>query len=486
MTETPRVLLVGSTSSGLPDVARLATEEGIGIELADSPVDAMKQLDQAPFDFVMIQARLEGTSGLTITRRARSRNPGATILLIGPPVSLGRRTDILASGVDDYLEMPISSEQLLHRIQQMLAAKRMDDETGLLGRSPRMLQVFETIRQVAATRITVLIAGESGTGKEVVAHAIHRMSSRSDGPFVAVNCGAIPEGLLESDLFGHEKGAFTGAATRHAGRFEQADGGSLLLDEIGETPLNLQVKLLRALEDQAYYRVGGSQLIRSDVRLIAATNRNLEEAVSQGTFRRDLYFRLKVVSLLLPPIRERREDIPLLVDRFLTEASARHGSPRKSFSPEAMELLVQNEWPGNVREIKNLIESLTVLVKHTLVTVDDVAPHLTVRAEVHRNLPVSLSSAKDDAEREIIYRTLLALRSELAELKSILLGALRGVPVEPSETGPAPPRTLDEAESRMIDEAIRKTSGNRRKAAKLLGISERTLYRRLKKQQSRP
>jgi DNA-binding NtrC family response regulator len=474
--------LIGSPSTGFPEIARLAEVQGIDVHLAETAVDALKVQDLYSFEVILVQSRLDDTSGLKIVRRARSRNPEADILLVGPPVSSHRRIDLLSKGADDYLELPTPPEELLGRIQETLGARQMAEETGLLGRSPKMLQVFETIRQVAGTRITVLIVGESGTGKEVAAHAIHHLSPRREGPFVAVNCGAIPEGLLESELFGHEKGSFTGAAERHPGRFEQANGGTLFLDEIGETPLNIQVKLLRALEDQVYYRVGGREPIRSDVRLIAATNRNLEEAVAQGVFRRDLYFRLRVVTLSLPPLRERREDVPLLVDRFLAEASARHDAPRKTISPEAMELLMENDWSGNVREIRNVIESLSVLVKDEQITAEDVSPHLTVPAEVLENLPVAVSSVKDEAEREIIYRTLMALRTELVELKSIILAALRGTPLEPEHTESGTAGTLGEAEARLIDDALRRTRGNRRKAAELLGISERTLYRRLKKQ----
>jgi len=484
VSERPRILLVGSPSSVLPEVMNLAVGKEIDAHFSESYVEGLKTLGAEAFDVVVAQARLDETSGLTLIRRARSLHPTLHLLLVGPPVSSNRKSDILAAGADDYLVLPMTADDVLNYVVQTLSARRMAAETDMLGRSPKMLQVFETIRQVAPTKITVLIVGASGTGKEVAAHAIHNLSQRKTGPFIAVNCGAIPEGLLESELFGHERGAFTGAQQRHRGRFEQADGGTLFLDEIGETPLNIQVKLLRALEEQIYYRVGGQEPIRSDVRLIAATNRNLEDAVAQGSFRRDLYFRLRVVTLVLPTLRERTEDIPLLVDHFLAEAAARHGSSHKSITPEAIELLKEGSWPGNVRELKNVIESLSVLVRDPRITAEDVAPHLTHHAEVLQNLPVSVRGAKEDVERELIYRTLMSVRSELADLKSILLDALRGIPVEPGEVDsePASGPTLSETETRMITEALRQTQGNRKEAAEMLGISERTLYRRLRQQ----
>jgi len=486
MTEHPRILLVGSASGVLREVAEVASREGIDTHLSESSVQALAALADGGFDVLLAQARLEESSGLTLVRRVSALDSPPLLLLVGPPVSAKRRSDILAAGVNNYIEMPLTPEDLLNRVVQTLSAHRMAVETDLLGRSSKMLQVFETIRQVAPTKITVLVVGESGTGKEVAAHAIHNLSPRKNGPFVAVNSGAIPEGLLESELFGHEKGSFTGAQQRHRGRFEQADGGTLFLDEIGETPLNIQVKLLRALEEHVYYLVGGSRPIRSDIRLIAATNRNLEEAVFEGQFRRDLYFRLRVVTVALPPLRARTEDIPLLTDHFLAEAAARHGTPSRTMTPAAMELLAESPWPGNVRELKNVIESLSVLVRGDRITAEDLAPHLTHHAEVLRNLPVSVRGTKEDAERELIYRTLMSVRSEVADLKSIILDALRGTTVDREEIleeGTAG-NTLSETETRLIAEALKKTGGNRRQAARMLGISERTLYRRLRQQRT--
>ena len=496
MSDLPHILVVGSESSGLPEVADQAREKKIEVHQAGSALEALKILSRTRLDLVLVQARLPDASGLKVVRRARSLGSPPDVLVVGPSVSPSRRTDILASGAEDYIEMPVSTQDLLARVEQTLSARRMALETGLTGRSPKMLQVFETIKQVAPTRITVLIVGESGTGKEVAARAIHNLNPQRHGPFVAVNCAAIPEGLLESELFGHERGAFTGATDRHRGRFEQAEGGTLFLDEIGETPPAIQVKLLRVLEEHAFYRVGGNKPIQADVRLVAATNANLEETVARGTFRRDLYFRLRVVTLALPPLRERREDIPLLVDQFLTEAAARHGSPVKRVPPETMHLLTESRWPGNVRELQNLIESLSVLVQSDRIEPDDVRERMTHQGEVYENLPVSIGPTKEDAEREILFRNLMAVRSELAELKSIILGALQPSGVMPG-SGEEPIRgggedretvdsgTLSQVEDRMITEALRKTGGNRRRAAELLGISERTLYRKLKRQRTR-
>jgi DNA-binding NtrC family response regulator len=371
---------------------------------------------------------------------------------------------------------------------------------------------------MAPVSSTVLIEGESGTGKELVAQAIHSLSPRRERAFVAVNCAALPETLLESELFGHEKGAFTGASERRLGRFELADGGTIFLDEVGEMPPATQVKLLRVLENQAFFRVGGTQAIRVNVRVIAATNRSLKEEVSLGQFRDDLYYRLNVLWIYLPPLRERKSDIPLLIKRFVKELSERHGRPFPGITPAGLQILVNAHWPGNVRELRNLIESIVVLAPGREITPEDIPRD--VREGGTRLLPMRVGGAATPRElqgheMEFIFRSLVELKLQLEQLRARMDQGPRGmevldavrVPYEeiPSERvvparGIAPSGAEVEAERRegqgeviyrpgmkmaeveraTIEAALKETRGNRRRAAERLAIGERTLYRKLK------
>ena len=382
------------------------------------------------------------------------------------------------------------------RIDDERYQQRVDllKECGLVGKSPRLHEIAEIILQVAPTNVTVLISGESGTGKELIAQGIHKHSPRRFKPFIAVNCGALAEGVLESELFGHEKGAFTGAAARRKGVFELADGGTILLDEVGEMPLSTQVKLLRVLEEKEFMRVGGTEYINVDVRVIASTNRNLASAVERGNFRRDLYYRLKVVEIFMPPLRERREDIPLFVDTFIAQFAKENGIDFPGITEDAMQLLVNYAWPGNIRELKNLIESMVVLSPERKIEASDVPITLTDAEEPVRYLPVRVDKTPEQAEREMIFRTLLALKNEVAAMKEDILERLDGqvirdaqvmekedIHTEPSTKG----ITFDigtpmsEVEREMISKTLQEAKGNRRKAAQMLGLSERTFYRRL-------
>jgi two-component system NtrC family response regulator/two-component system response regulator HydG len=308
---------------------------------------------------------------------------------------------------------------------------------SIIGRSAPMERLFEQMKLVAPTRSTVLVIGESGTGKELVANALHRASPRRDERFLAINCGAIPSDILESELFGHERGAFTGAVARKIGKFEMAHRGTLFLDEISELYPELQVKLLRVLEERQVMRVGGGELIDVDFRLIAATNRDLEKEVSDGRFREDLYYRLKVVTLRIPPLRERRADVPLLVEHYLRQACAEHGKDEKTVSPPAMEALAGYDWPGNVRELKNLVESLVIFHQGDAVEVEDLPPEVSrARAEPGAGAPIQVAEGR--------------------------------------------PRTMDEIERQAILETLSRTGGHRAQAAHLLGIGLRTLQRKLK------
>jgi transcriptional regulator with PAS, ATPase and Fis domain len=357
---------------------------------------------------------------------------------------------------------------------------------GIIGKSPEIQEIVDVVQQVAPTDITVLISGESGTGKEVIAKAIHSASKRSQQALVSVNCGAIPEGLIESELFGHEKGAFTSAADMRRGYFEIADNGTIFLDEIGEMPLSTQVKLLRVLESGEFMRVGSSLARRTDVRVIAATNKLLDYEVQQKNFRPDLYFRLRSVNIHLPPLRNRKEDIPALVEQFVKEISEKNKIQFSGFTNDATEVLMNYSWPGNIRELRNAIESMLILESGKRLDGDDVRKYLREQPSVvhERHLPVVSNKTVEQAERELIYRALVDLKSNIIEMKELLAGRISSS-VESHDNHAQPQNgngvlTMDEMERRMISGSLNRNKGNRRLAARELNISERTLYRKIK------
>ncbi|MGH7638485.1 MAG: sigma-54 interaction domain-containing protein, partial [Gemmatimonadaceae bacterium] len=422
-----------------------------------------------------------------------------------------------------YVELypkPIDPGELAAAIKRLLERRRLQRDTGLIGESDALREVLVKIEQMAPVSSTVLIEGESGTGKELVARALHRLSSRKNKPFIAESVGALPETLLESELFGHEKGSFTGAAERRIGRFELADTGTFFLDEIGEVPIGTQVKLLRVLEQREFLRVGGTQPIRVDVRVIAATNQPLRELVEQRAFRADLFYRLNVLSIYLPPLRERREDVPHLVRKFIMDYSAQHDRPFHGISAEAMQLLMEYPWPGNVRELRNLVESMVVLAPGREVEPADLPRQIRDGGSA-RWLPVPISpmqrqqqmAASDGRELEFILRSLLELRFQVEELKrhvgSGQWGAGEGfigevhptngyplpTPPSPLSVSALPPRDaapppnvvtiepgtkMPDIERMVIEAALKESRGNRRRAAEMLGIGERTLYRKIR------
>ncbi len=368
-------------------------------------------------------------------------------------------------------------------------------EHGIIGTSIEMQEIVNTILQVAPTDITVLITGESGVGKEIIVKAIHAASKRANKALVTVNCGAIPEGIIESELFGHEKGAFTGATDQRKGYFELADSGTIFLDEIGELPPATQVKFLRVLENGEFMRVGSSQTREVDVRIIAATNRNLEQSVHAKSFRADLFFRLRTVNIQIPPLRNHRNDIPILAAAFVRDFCERNNMPIPELNEEILSVLVNYNWPGNVRELRNVIESLLVMHAGGTITVDDVRKILRGYSMNHhedRNLPVVLNKTAEQAERELIYRALLDMKSDIVEIKTLLSRSMPAgsVPLPVGYEGSAVETTahnddgdtltLDEMERKMIANALDKYLGNRRRAARALKISERTLYRKIK------
>jgi DNA-binding NtrC family response regulator len=419
-------------------------------------------------------------------------------------------------GFTDIYTKPISADELYLAVRRVLDRKRLTEMTGLYGQSEAINEVLLKIEQIAPVSSTVIIEGESGTGKELVAQAIHRLSPRRGKPFIAVNAGALPETLIESELFGHEKGAFTGAAERRIGRFELADEGTLFLDEIGEIPPSTQVKLLRVLEERKLTRVGGTASIPINVRVVAATNRPLREGVEEGHFRADLYYRLNVLSIYLPPLRDRREDIPLLVRRFIQEFAAQHDRKFQGISAEAMQILMNYQWPGNVRELRNLIESMVVLAPGREIGPEDI-PRAIREGGGARFLPVHVgpvvrgSLGAEGRELEFLVRSMLELRLQVEELRrrldtehdhrevwvsngrevqpaAIASGATSGAiaieppnqPALPTTLTLAPGMTMAQIERAAIEAALRETRGNRRKAAEILDIGERTLYRKLR------
>jgi len=374
------------------------------------------------------------------------------------------------------------------------------EEYNIIGKSLEMQEIVEVIQQVAPTDITVLITGESGVGKEIVGQAIHAASKRAHKPIVTVNCGAIPEGIIESELFGHEKGSFTGASDLRKGYFEIADGGTIFLDEIGELPLPTQVKFLRILENGEFMRVGSSSAKRVDVRVIAATNKDLEREVNNKNFRPDLFYRLRSVNIRIPPLRERREDIPVFFTKFAKEFSEKNNITFLGITDDAMELMMQYYWPGNVRELRNVVESMLVIENGKRLIEDDVRKYLKgshTNGE-ERNLPVYIPKSAEFGERELIYRALVDLKTDIVDMKNLLINAAGSSTLmrrdAASTTGaevhdnaivrPRAPGeeniSLEEMERRMIVGSLQKYEGNRRLAAQALKISERTLYRKIK------
>ncbi len=440
------VLVVDDDPSSREAVVEGLEREGYKVASASSGVEGLRLLAERDPALVLTDLVMPETDGLAILRAAREKETPPEVIVMTGYASVESAVEAMRLGAYDYLSKPVRLAEVREKAKRALERRGLtvenarlhrvlDERLGferILGTSPALAEVFERIRQVAPTSATVLIMGESGTGKELVARAIHAASPRRAKPFLAVNCGALTESLLESELFGHDKGAFTGAVRERKGYFELSDGGTLLLDEIADTPLPLQVKLLRVLETREFFRVGGAAPVRVDVRILAATHQDLEKKVRDGLFREDLYYRLQVVAVRLPSLRERREDIPMLAEAFVREFAQVHGRPVRELAPEALGALVRYAWPGNVRELRNVIESLVIT-----------APGPAVRAE------------------------------DLPDRIRALPGAPGGIQV-PTGT------TMDDLEREAIRVTLERTSWNRVEAAKILGIGERTIQRKIK------
>ncbi|MEZ4388736.1 MAG: sigma-54 dependent transcriptional regulator [Candidatus Krumholzibacteriia bacterium] len=443
------------------------------------------------------------------------RDPRGPRAASGRFLALGSDTDLVVLGARDalggddaragdgsvrYLPADVPLPELQSVVQLVLRMRRVRREGGIVGRSRAVSQMIALIAQAAPLDVNVLVTGESGTGKELVARAIHRNSGRRDGPFVSLNCGALSEGVLESELFGHVRGAFTGAVASHDGVFKRADGGTLLLDEVGEMPLGMQTRFLRALETGEFTPVGGKGILRSDLRLVAATNRDLGRDVDAGRFRADLYYRLRVIVIETPPLRERHEDILILAEHFLKEENREHKLAVRGFTRHAKQVLRQHAWPGNIRELRNVVRATAVMKQRGLIDVDDLPGDLFGRGgEGAPYLPMVVAPPTDRLDPGVLASTLLELRQDMKEIKQLLERLTGGDPATANGRAiPADGRViatllheggvepvagegeLQTAEKALIAGALQATSGNRRKAAERLGISERTLYRKLK------
>ena len=432
---TDRILIVDDEKDTREFMARALSGKYEVLTAADAEL-AMKQLDaDRSIRLLLSDVRMPGEDGITLMKAAKAMNPGLAVILLTAFGSIDQAVTAMKDGADDFITKPVDLDQLELRVEKALKAHKLESEVkhlkaqldekygmnGIVGSSPAMQKVFRMIRQAAPTDATVLIQGPSGTGKELVARAIHNLSNRSKGPFVAVEFAAISPNLLESEMFGHEKGAFTGAVSRRIGRFEAANHGTIFLDEISEMPLELQVKLLRVLQEREFQRVGSNETVKCDIRIVAATNRDLAAYVKEGKFREDLYYRLNVIDMRLPALKERTGDVPLLVNRYLREFGG------KSVSPDAMRLLESYQWPGNVRELRNAVEKMSVLSSSGEIGVDDVPD------EMKRDVTMTLSVSG----------------------------------------------TLGETEKAKILAVLEEVGGNRTKAAERLGISRRTIYRKL-------
>jgi len=448
---TSTILVVDDEASQREILAGYLKKKQHRIIQACSAAEALSLLTKNSIDILLTDLKMPDKTGLDLLKEVKVRTPEVVVVLMTAFGTIEGAVDAMREGAYDYLNKPIDLDELdllIQRIQertQLLSENRLLKEQlaerytfeGIVSQSPEMEAVLNTAVRVAESRASILIRGESGTGKELIAHAIHFRSLRKEEPFIIVNCAALNENLLESELFGHEKGAFTGAEKQHRGRFELAHGGTIFLDEIGDIPLATQVKLLRALQEQKFERVGGSQTLEVDVRIIAATSKNLEESIMNGGFREDLFYRLNVITIEIPPLRNRRQDIQSLLEHFLNVYAKENKKKKFSFSKEAWELLTRYDYPGNVRELQNIIQRAVILSRHEIITTNE--------------LPLILKKPPDEntLSSKNIIRTL--------------------------------PEQVDQLEKDQIFEALRTNNNNQSKAAKQLGISERNLRYRLKK-----
>ncbi len=431
-------------------------DEGYAIHSVSDAEQGLKMLGRHKIDLILSDVKLPGMSGLEFLQAAKRSDAAIPVVMMTAYGRVESAVEAMKAGASDYILKPFSIEEIKMIIRKELEVKRLQEENrslrealghryqfeNIVGNSPAMQEVLATVERVAPTNSTVLLGGESGVGKDMIARAIHQHSRRAGGPFVKINCTAIPENLLESELFGYEKGAFTGATVAKPGKFELADQGTIFLDEIGDMPGSLQAKLLRVLQEREFERLGGTKTIKVDVRVVAATNQDLRAALEQGTFREDLYYRLNVVPISIPPLREHKEDIPYLADHFITRFAASSGKNIRGISPQAMKVLSDFHWPGNIRELENILERAVVMAAGEEIGSGDI--HLDIAA-----------------------------RPEGGSLSSSASGSVQ--PILP------PGSTLEQFEDEIIKEALRRAGGNKSQAARLLGLSRNALRYRLSK-----
>lgn len=411
------ILIVDDEVSILNSLSSILEDEGYEVSVAKSGIEALKLCAVSPPELMMLDIWMPDMDGLETLRRLRELVPQTQVMMMSGHGSIETAVKAIKLGAYDYIEKPLSLENVTLRVKHALDQHRLEQENRtlrtkverkfeLIGQSPAMRQLKQIIETAGPTNSRVLIGGENGTGKELVARAIHQQSARANRPFVAVNCAAIPETLIESELFGHERGSFSGATTMKRGQFEQADGGTLFLDEIADMSLSTQAKVLRALQEQQFTRVGGTKLIKVDVRVLAASNKDLLKEIEKGTFREDLFYRLNVVPIVVPTLRDRREDIPLLVKHFLHVHAEEQGLKIKQVSPEAMDVFIQYEWPGNIRELRNLIERLMIMVPGPVIEVS----HASVALQVRPQLSATQQAAGAQAPNSLLTRHYDSLR----------------------------------------------------------------------------
>jgi two-component system response regulator HydG len=485
------VLVIDNDESHALAVAEALERAGFSCHVATSGKEGARLIDNGNYDVIITDLVMSDMDGLEILAHAKQTLPDSEVILITGHGTIQTAVAAMQQGAFNYLLKPLDMAQLravtekaaenvrLRRANLELN-RRLDERfgfEGVIGNSPQMREVIERLKRIAPTNATVLILGETGTGKELVAQAIHQNSPRRNKPFVALNCAALSENILESELFGHVKGAFTDATSDRVGKFEYANGGTLFLDEVGDMPLTTQIKLLRVLETGEITRVGSNDPIKVNVRIISATNQDLEKAIEAGQFRRDLYHRLKVVTIRLPSLRERREDIPVLVDHFIKLLGKRHGKTIRAVSPAVRKKFMAYDWPGNVRQLRNVIESMIVVDIDGVLDVDDLPEELLERYD--GSLVGAASGGVTGA---------VAGSAGHTSLVASPLGtgiALQGSSGQPAGSGIEHllGKSLDEIERFFIAETLKLTGGNREEAAKILGIGERTLYRKIKKYQ---
>jgi len=448
--ETLNILVVEDGQSQREMLRDFLAREGHTVAEAENGGTAVGKVFDRYFDLLLLDYKMPGMDGLEVLKKVKDMNPEIDVIMMTAYGTIETAVEAMKNGAVDYITKPIELEELSILINRISERRTLIRENQILReklwkkgitadqiifKNRKMENLVNMVGRVAYSRATVLLQGESGTGKELFARLIHISSPRSDGPMIVVNCSALPETLLESELFGHEKGAFTGATARRIGRFEEADGGTLFIDEIGELSPSVQVKLLRFLQEREFQRLGGNQTIRSDLRIISATNRDLEDKLQDGTFREDLFYRLNVVVMNIPPLRERREDVPLLIEHFIARFSKENGKKIEGMSREAQDLLLKYNYPGNVRELENIIERAVVISRNPIISL--------------RDLPFK------------------ELPSEQLESQITTKGSLRD--------------SIESLEQRFIERAMEEAGTNQTKAAEILGISERMLRYKLKK-----